>query len=395
MHRTWRATLFRETSALNVHANIADVVADPSVAVERDGARVVYVAGGEWTGTHAVRLRKELDAAAPERGQAVVCDLRAVTRMDTAGAWLFERMRESTLAGGGTFETRGETPQQRILLEAVRQDGNGVVGKPVRVPFLERTGRATAEIGSDMLMAMHVLGAALRGPQSQGTGNRFRVTSIVHQLHQMGLRAVPVVVLMNFLVGGIVAQQAAFQLKYYGEEILTASLVGLLVLREVGVLLTAILVAGRTGSAITAEIGTMKMREETDALTVMGLNPIGVLVFPRLLALIIAMPLLTILANFAGIFGAMVMTNLYVAVPPELFLDALRGYIDHTTIGSGLIKAPFMALIIGLISAVEGLKVGGSAESLGQRVTASVVKGIFMVIVVDGFFAVFYAAIDY
>ena len=378
---------------MNAHPQDLAVETEPFLHADREGEGVRMSAGGEWTGANVASLDAAMRDALADGAGAVTMDLRAVTRMDTAGAWLVERARREV--GDGAFRIIGETGEQRRLLQAVRLDEDSEAEPRRKLPFLERVGRATTGLGNDMLMAMHVLGAAIRGPQSQGSSGRLRVTSVVHQLDQMGLRAVPVIVLMNFLVGGIVAQQAAFQLKYYGEEILTASLVGLLVLREVGVLLTAILVAGRSGSAITAEIGTMKMREETDALTVMGLNPIGVLIFPRLLALIIAMPLLTIVANFAGIFGAMVMTNLYVAVPPELFLDALRGYIDHTTIGSGLIKAPFMALIIGLISAVEGLKVGGSAESLGQRVTASVVKGIFMVIVVDGFFAVFYAAIDY
>ena len=379
---------------MNAQPQTIEVETEPFLRAEHREHQLLLTAGGEWAGPTIDVLDRKVNAVELDGVRAVRFDLRALTRLDTAGAWLIERTRDRVAAASGTFELYGATAEQQRLIDAVRIDEADPV-KPARDPFVARFGQATVSLGNDALMAMHVLGAAIRGPQSQGTGNRLRLTSIVHQLDQMGLRAVPVVVLMNFLVGGIVAQQAAFQLKYYGEEILTASLVGLLVLREVGVLLTAILVAGRSGSAITAEIGTMKMREETDALTVMGLNPIGVLVFPRLLALVIAMPLLTICANFAGIAGAMVMTNIYVAVPPELFLDALRGYIDHTTIGSGLIKAPFMALIIGLISAVEGLKVGGSAESLGQRVTASVVKGIFMVIVVDGFFAIFYAAIDY
>ena len=161
------------------------------------------------------------------------------------------------------------------------------------------------------------------------------------------------------------------------------------------VLLTSIKRAGRTGSAITAEIGTMKMREEIDALRVMGLNPVGVLVIPRIVALVIAMPILTLLADLAGLAGAMLVTWLYVGIPPEQFIAALRVAIDHSTLFAGLIKAPFMALIIGLISAVEGLKVSGSAESLGRHTTAAVVRSIFAVIVLDGLFAMFYASIGY
>jgi phospholipid/cholesterol/gamma-HCH transport system permease protein len=161
------------------------------------------------------------------------------------------------------------------------------------------------------------------------------------------------------------------------------------------VLLTAIMIAGRSGSAITAEIGSMKMREEIDALKVIGLNPVGVLIFPRLVALTIALPLLTIVANFAALGGAAIIAWVYSGITFEVFLTRLRDAIDYSTIISGMVKAPFMALIVGVVAALEGMKVGGSAESLGQHVTASVVKSIFVVILVDGLFAMFYAAIDF
>ena len=202
---------------------------------------------------------------------------------------------------------------------------------------------------------------------------------------------------MRFLIGAIIAQQGAFQLRYFGAEIFVVDLVGILQLREIGVLLTAIMIAGRSGSAITAEIGSMKMREEIDALTVMGLNPVGVLVFPRLVALIIALPLLTVVADFCrarrracrdlGLFRHHAGTS-----SSTRLREAIDLYDDHSP---ACIKAPFMALIIGIVAAVEGMKVGGSAESLGQQVTASVVKSIFVVILVDGLFAMFYAAIDF
>ena len=389
---------------MNVHvdpdtlaqADPPDATALPLVQVERDGATVRVVAGGDWVSVNAGEIDKAMRGALDGADGPVLIDTRGVRRMDTTGAWFVERARQLVVRSGRHFEHLTESGERRRLVAALRTDEETVRARP-EVPSLgERASNLLTSTGRDLLLAMHVLGAAIRGPQSRAnSGGRWRLTSVFHQVDQMALRAVPVVVLMTFLVGGIVAQQAAFQLKYYGEELLTASLVGLLVLREVGVLLTAILVAGRTGSAITAELGTMRMREETDALTVMGLNPIGVLIFPRLLALVITMPLLTIAANFAGIAGALVMCYLYVDVSPALFLEALRGYIDHTTVGAGMIKAPFMALIIGLVATVEGLKVGGSAESLGRRVTASVVKAIFLVIVVDGLFAVFFAAIDY
>ena len=184
-------------------------------------------------------------------------------------------------------------------------------------------------------------------------------------------------------------------MRYFGAEIFVVDLVGILQLREIGVLLTAIMIAGRSGSAITAEIGSMKMREEVDALKVMGLNPVGVLVFPRLVALTIMLPVLTIVANFSALFGACMTTWVYSGITPDTFLTRLREAIDMSTIVSGMIKAPFMALIIGIVASVEGLKVGGSAESLGRHVTSAVVKAIFVVILVDGLFAIFYGAIDF
>jgi phospholipid/cholesterol/gamma-HCH transport system permease protein len=201
--------------------------------------------------------------------------------------------------------------------------------------------------------------------------------------------------LMSFLIGAIIAQQGAFQLRYFGAEIFVVDLVGILQLREIGVLLTAIMIAGRSGSAITAEIGSMKMREEIDALKVIGLNPIGVLVFPRLVALTVVLPLLTIVANFSALYGASVVAWTYSGITFDVFTTRLHDAIDYSTVASGMIKAPFMALIIGIVSAVEGMKVGGSAESLGRHVTAAVVKAIFVVILVDALFAIFYSAIDF
>jgi phospholipid/cholesterol/gamma-HCH transport system permease protein len=201
--------------------------------------------------------------------------------------------------------------------------------------------------------------------------------------------------LISFLVGCIIAQQTIFQLERFGASVFVVDLIGILMLREVGLLLAAIMIAGRSGSAITAEIGSMRMREEIDAMRVMGLNPNEVLVLPRLIALVFGLPLLAFLASMAGIFGGGLTSWLYGGITPEAFLERLREAIGLNTFFVGLIKAPFMALIIALIACIEGFKVKGSAESLGRHTTASVVKSIFMVIVVDGLFAMFFGAIRY
>ena len=205
----------------------------------------------------------------------------------------------------------------------------------------------------------------------------------------------PIIVLISFLVGCIVAQQGIFQLRKFGATPFVVDLTGILTLRELGVLLTSIMVAGRSGSAFTAEIGSMKMREEIDALRVMGLDPVEVLIVPRILALIIALPMLTFLSDMAALYGGGLVAWIYGDISPDVFVSRLRAAIGMQTFLVGIIKAPFMALVIGLIASMEGLDVQGSAESLGQHVTSSVVKAIFMVIVLDGIFAMFFAAIRY
>jgi len=327
-------------------------------------------------------------------------DLSGVTGMDTAGAWLIRRFVTEQRAQGRSVEIVGGSAGMRQLIEAL-PEAVTPPEKPIdRRNLFERifepVGRVTISLWDDMVAMMFVLGSAVRGAQTKlGRGAGVSPASVVNQLDHMGVRAVPIIVLMSFLIGAIIAQQGAFQLRYFGAEVFVVDLVGILQLREIGVLLTAIMIAGRSGSAITAEIGSMKMREEIDALKVIGLNPIGVLVFPRLVALTIALPLLTIVANFSALYGAAVVAWAYSGITFDVFITRLHEAVDYSTLATGMIKAPFMALIIGIIAAVEGMKVGGSAESLGRHVTASVVKSIFVVILVDGLFAMFYAAIDF
>jgi phospholipid/cholesterol/gamma-HCH transport system permease protein len=375
----------------------------PQVATTDDGGARKVALSGVWTTRTVAELDAELrELEAAEDGRSITLDLSGVEKMDTAGAWIVERFLAACAARGLEIKLVGPSEAVSTLLSAVHEAANENEPAPPAsdgfwfLGFFEAIGRAVYSARDDFLMSMNILGATIRGSQMKlGRGHGVNIAAIVHQIDRMGVGAIPVVVLMSSIVGAIVAQQGAFQLRYFGAEIFTVDLVGILVLREMGVLLTAIMIAGRSGSAITAEIGSMKMREEVDALTVIGLNPIGVLVFPRLVALVIALPCLTIAANFAAIGGAMATAWLYSGIPPAAFLDRMRDAIDLNTIWAGLIKAPFMALIIGIIASVEGMKVGGSAESLGERVTASVVKSIFVVIVVDGLFAMFYAAINF
>ena len=376
---------------------------DPQVATtEEDGALVCRLTGN-WTTRRVAHVDDDMRAVVAGEGtRSLTVDVSGIGRLDTAGAWLIQRLIAAARDKGVETRLEGATDVSRILLGAVadaterkrEQQPSRPPGLLVR--FLELIGRGVYDVRDDFLAGMNILGSTIRGGQMKlGRGHGINMAAIFFQIDRMGIGAIPVVVLMSGIVGAIVAQQGAYQLSYFGADIFVVDLVGILVLRELGVLMTAIMIAGRSGSAITAEIGSMKMREEVDALTVIGLNPVGVLVFPRLVALVIALPCLSILAKFAALGGGILVTWLYSDIPPVQFVDRLKIAVDTSTIFAGLIKAPFMALIIGIIGAVEGMKVGGSAESLGSRVTASVVKSIFVVIILDGAFAVFYAAIDF
>lgn len=374
----------------------------PGIAVRDEDGRRRIALSGVWITRSVNRVDAGMRAleAAPDRGDVVI-DIAAITRMDTAGAWLIERLVAALRAAGVEVAVEGASPAARILLPAVRPvldrevEGKGKPGFLV-LRWLEALGRATEAAWNDFLYGMDILGAAIRGAQMKlGRGHAVNPAAIFHQIDRMGIGAIPVVMLISAIVGAIVTQQGAYQLRWFGAEIFIVDLVGILSLRELGVLLTAIMVAGRSGSAITAEIGSMKMREEIDALKVIGLNPVGVLVFPRLVALVVAVPCLTVIANASSLGGGLLVSWFYSGIAPETFIDRLHAGIDLSTIFAGLIKAPFMAIVIGIVASVEGMKVGGSAESLGRHVTASVVKSIFVVIVLDGLFAMFYVAIDF
>jgi phospholipid/cholesterol/gamma-HCH transport system permease protein len=219
----------------------------------------------------------------------------------------------------------------------------------------------------------------------------FRFSSVVRHIDEIGIDAIPIICLIAFLISVVLAYQGAGQLRRVGAEQFTADLVGISVLREMGVLLTAIMVAGRSGSAFTAEIGVMKVREEVDALRVIGINPFEVLVMPRLIALIITLPILTFLANIMGLFGGAVMSMSLLDLPLPQYMDRIRHAAQGSDFYVGMIKAPVFAFLIGVVGCMHGMKVDGSAESVGQRTTKSVVHSIFLVLVMDAFFSILFS----
>jgi phospholipid/cholesterol/gamma-HCH transport system permease protein len=259
---------------------------------------------------------------------------------------------------------------------------------------LETVGRSTFSAVKDVSVFLQMLGAlgaagfgVLRRPRS------LRFTSVVFHLYQVGWRAIPIIALVTFLIGAIIAQQGIFHFRKFGAESYVVDLVGILVLREIGVLIVAIMVAGRSGSAYTAELGSMKMREEIDALSTMGLDPVEVLILPRIIALVCALPILAFIGAMSALYGGGLVAWLYAGMSPPIFIARLHEAVSVTHFEVGIIKAPFMALVIGIVACSEGLRVKGSAESLGSQTTVSVVKSIFLVIVLDGAFAVFFASI--
>ena len=249
-------------------------------------------------------------------------------------------------------------------------------------------------VGEDLALLMQMLGALIVAfGRVLMRPHTFRFTSMINHLERVGWNAVPIILMMTLLIGAILAQQGIFHFRTFGADIYVVDMVAVLVLREIGVVIVCIMVAGRSGSAYTAELGSMKMREEVDALRTMGFDPVEVLILPRILALMIAVPLLTFLGAMAALYGGGLVAWLYGGISPEVFISRLRDAISLQTFEVGMIKAPFMALIIGLVACVEGLQVEGSADSLGAKTTESVVKSIFLVIVIDGAFAVFFASI--
>ncbi len=365
-----------------------------------DGERLALAATGAWTAERAAELEKIIDQTAQryQHARSVDIDLAKLERLDTFGAWLIERLKRAFTARGSTARIVGLSDADRGLMEELqlvnRAPAETVAAANRIVMALDSVGRAVAGIGWSLVLLTQLLGALTMAVAATiAHPTRLRLASVVHHLERVGWRAVPIILLSTFLIGAIIAQQGIFHFRTFGAEIYVVDMVGILVLREVGVLIVCVMVAGRSGSAYTAELGAMKMREEIDALRTMGFDPVEVLVLPRIVALVVAVPMLTFLGAMAALYGAGLVCWLYGGMTPDILLARLREAISLPTFTVGMIKAPFMALVIGLVACVEGFEVQGSAASLGLRTTSSVVKSIFLVIVLDGFFAMFFAAV--
>jgi phospholipid/cholesterol/gamma-HCH transport system permease protein len=364
------------------------------------GEPITFIAAGPWTAVQATELERLVDITTPGRGRAqrVVIDVAGVEQLDTFGAWLLERLLRRCRDDGQEPVLAGLPERFRDLIEKVhgvnRRQPTPRGAPNWAIDALDRLGRSTVGLKDDLASFLAMLGAVGFALASVLLRPRtLRLTSLVHHLYRVGWQAVPIMVLITLLIGGIIAQQGIFHFRKFGADAYVVDMVGILVLREIGVLIVSIMVAGRSGSAYTAELGSMKMREEIDALRTMGLDPVEVLILPRVLALVCALPILAFLGSMAALYGGGLVAWLYGGMSPDIFIARLREAISVTHFQVGIIKAPFMALVIGIVACSEGLRVKGSAESLGLQTTTSVVKSIFLVIVLDGLFAIFFASI--
>jgi len=355
--------------------------------------------GGAWTLAHATELN-EASARLVATSEVVTLDLSTVEMLDTAGAWLILRAAERAGEGGAKVDWINPPEALQPLLRRVLEAGPEPKEHPTRrvlfLDWLADLGEATEATGKQALDLIAFFGALV---ESLGRiimkPKRLRWVSVVSHIERTGLNALPIVGMISLLVGVVLAFQGADQLRRFGAQIFTVNMVAISVLREMGILLTAIVVAGRSGSAFTAEIGAMQVNEEVDALRVTGLDPMEVLVVPRVLALMISLPLLTFFADIMGLLGGGIMSVLLVDISFGQYWRILNNAVGLNTFLVGIVKAPVFAMLIALVGCFEGLRVSGSAESVGRLTTRSVVEGIFLVIIFDAFFSVLFSYLGF
>lgn len=362
------------------------------------GGAYVVRAGGMWRVGSAAALDRKLEALDPGGARQVRIDLAGVDGLDSTGAWLLLRTERAFAARGLSVSLENVPPAVLPLLQKV--EASNPTPQPVRRrrrghgirEFARRVGEATvwiliqaSELVGFLGMVSITLTRTLRHP------TRLRFVPLVSHMERTGVTAMPIVGLISFLIGIVLAYQGADQLRRFGAQVYTVNLVGIGILRELGVLLTTIIVAGRSGSAFTAEIGTMKVREEVDAMRTLGLDPIEILVLPRLFALVIVLPLLAFYADVMGLLGGALMSWAALDIPLPVFVPQLESALFGWTFWLGPLKAPFFGVIIALIGCYQGLKVSQSAESVGRLTTVSVVEAIFLVIVLDAGFSIVFS----
>ncbi|MEH6350017.1 ABC transporter permease [Pseudomonas sp. 3JA] len=374
-----------------------------SARLDTSGSPAQLWISGDWTLAHYPQLKRLAESLRGRYDENTLIDLNGLGALDTAGASLLVELLGSERLGKTTEHPDCSLPAaERALLQTVYcslTDFCVPVKEPqvsVLTQLLTRIGRAVEKVWQDTLQLLGFVGLILETlARNLFRPRRWRMTAMVVHIEQTGLDAAPIVALLTFLVGAVVAFLGATVLADFGASIFTVDLVAFSFLREFGVLLTAILMAGRTASAFTAQIGSMKANEEIDAIRTLGLDPVELLVIPRVLALLVALPMLTFLAMLSGIIGGGVVCALSLGISPAMFLTLLQSDIGVQHFLVGMVKAPIFAFLIAAVGCLEGFKVSGSAESVGAHTTSSVVQSIFVVIVLDAVAALFFMEMNW
>jgi phospholipid/cholesterol/gamma-HCH transport system permease protein len=353
---------------------------------------------GSWTAQGIVAIVGQLEALPVNSGTLVVT--AALERLDSAGAWVLAELLQRWRAGGSTVDLRNFQPAYVSLLEMAEKQMAVQAAQTVnesrppvaRLEGLGRQGGAMLAQGVALLAFVGESAVELAGCLTHPA--RFRWRPVLYNIRSAGFDALPIVGLLSFLLGIVVAYQGAGQLRQYGANIFVADLVGLSMLREFAPLMTAIIVAGRSGSAYAAQIGTMSVSEEIDAMLTLGISPQEMLVLPKLFALLIALPLLTVFADLLGVFGGMLMAKAQLGVSFDEFTERFAKAISLTAYLTGIGKAPVFAAIIVIIGCFQGFRTAGGADSVGRQTTRSVVQSIFFVVVADAVFSVAFSMLD-
>ncbi len=380
-------------------ATRADVEARaPWIATHGEGELLILELGGAWTTRRLGPQEAELDRIATRGAGRVRIDTGAIEAIDTAGALLVFHTIKQLRAAGAAVELHGTGTATASLIETVAKNDTPCPPPPPAehplVVLTLRLGRASFEAWSQGRDLINFLGLTIvvffRLARRPG---RIRAVAMTSHIEQTGLNALPIVGLISFLVGIVLAYQGADQLARFGAQVFTVNLVSISVLREMGILLTAIIVAGRSGSAFTAQIGTMAVNEEIDAMRTIGLDPMEVLVLPRVIALVLVMPLLTFYADILGLLGGAVMASMSLDISFFQFARQLNAAVTPWSFWIGIVKAPVFGFIIALVGCYEGLKVARSAESVGRQTTRAVVVSVFLVIVLDACFSILFSVL--
>ena len=367
----------------------AATASPPTLALDGDRLRL----SGSWTLDHAGAVSDAL-ARAPDGATAV--DAAGIERLDSLGVLQLLRFAHRRGLADDALGFREDHLALVSAIEDVADDRPKKRREYGIAAALARLGKAMHENGREIMALVSFLGESLaKLARTVREPRRLRLTSTVHHMEQVGLDAMPLVALLSFMVGAVIAYLGATILADFGATLFVVELVGFAFLREFGVLLTAILLAGRTASAFTAQIGIMVTREEVDAIRALGLDPIDLLVIPRLLALLVMLPLLTFVAMVSGLLGGMAVAAFEIGIPPQAFIVRLQDTIELKHFFVGMSKAPVFAVVIGLIGCLEGLQVQGTAQSLGERTTSSVVQTISLVILLDAFAAIWFMQVGW